>query len=365
MIISLRHKGILVTAVAVVILHSPCLAVVLHDGVGASQTPGDAYVGSWGGYASCVPVAGSFVVLSAHQGGGFGTAVSIAGQDYVVAKKIQHSSADLSVALLYNPTGAPAQLSHWAKVHTSADGADYYRDMVIGGYGQTTGSTLYTDSGVPYGYKWAGDTRTLRWGSNYIDRVLFTISGSAYMSKGLQADFDYPGEGGAVVGEAIGACGDSGGGWFLPDGQGGWTVAGLSVQVQNGGESLFRDPVTGAPAPDAMYAVRLSQYASWIDQVIAENQPIFGDVNLDLTVDIHDIAAVKNSYGTYYGTDGYSFLADLDGDGYVGAADLSAVKSAFLNAMEGSATATVVPEPATMSLLAFGALAAAVRRRRR
>lgn len=88
---------------------------------------------------------------------------------------------------------------------------------------------------------------------------------------------------------------------------------------------------------------------------------ILGDANLDGVVDIHDINTVKSSYGTSFGDDGYSFLADLDSDGVVGAADLSVAKSAFLNAT--NTNATVVPEPATVGLLALGAVTL-IRRRR-
>ena len=164
--------------------------VVLHNGTQPADRPDDSLVGSWGGYASCVPIDANWVVLSRHQGGGFGTSVTLDGQSYTVVKKIEHSSADLALALLYKPTGLAAGLEEWAEVHTTACGPDYGCHFVLGGYGLKTGTPLETPSGVTYGYAWAGNKTTAEWGANTIDRVLFKIPGSVYFSSGLQADFD-------------------------------------------------------------------------------------------------------------------------------------------------------------------------------
>jgi hypothetical protein len=338
-------------------------AVVLHDDAAPSDTPPDAFVGLWSGTASCVPIDENFVLLSQHQGGGFGTGVTLGGQDYTVVKKIVHPSVDLALGLLFKPMGTPAGLTEWAEVHTAADGPDYLKNAAIGGYGLTAGSTLLTQSGVPCAYEWGGSVGTLTWGANYIDRVLFRIPGSDYsLMKGLQADFDHPEDGGgAVGGECSLAAGDSGGGWFLPDGQGGWTVAGLTVQVEYGGEAVFRDSATGEPAPEKMYGVRLSQYDSWILDTIAANQPILGDANLDGQIDIADLSVVKSAIGTSYGDPGYSLLADLDGDGNVDIWDWSCVKTQFMQQMDSSST--TVPEPAVLAMLAAGGLATVLRRR--
>lgn len=287
---------------------------VMPTSTGSLGVP-DAYVGRWSSYASAVPINPNFVLISRHQGGGIGTTVTIDGTAYSVVKKIDHPSADLAIALIFTPNGGPASLPDWATVHnTSLHGPDWGREMVIGGFGKTTGQTLVAGAGVPYAYEWGGNTSSLNWGTNRIDRVLFRIPQSSYNSSGLQAEFTHPDDGPATAHEAIGATGDSGGGWFLSDAAGNWTVAGLTVQVQTAGKAIFRDPNTGLPAPDRMYAVRLSQYNNWINQTIAAHEPRRGDINLDGKIDEQDIAVVQQNLGMQ--SAGW-FDGDVVGDGRV------------------------------------------------
>ncbi|MCC5830605.1 MAG: hypothetical protein JJU36_14250 [Phycisphaeraceae bacterium] len=280
-------------------LHAvPSYAIVLHEPVYTGQVPPDAWIGKWGNYASAVAIDPNFVLVSRHQSGGIGTVVTIADVAYQVVEKFEHGSADLAVARIIRTDGAPAMLPTWAPLHSNDEhGQDWGRGFVMGGYGSTTGQELFTSSGEHYGYQWGAKPQDVVWGANTIDRVIFKIPGNSYFSNGLQAQFDGPESAEAVPGEAIGAGGDSGGGWFLHDPSAGWSLAGLTVQVQTGGESRFADPITAAPAPDLTYAVRINNYRTWINNILATFQPMPGDVDLDGLIEHNDLLVVQEHLG--------------------------------------------------------------------
>jgi uncharacterized protein (TIGR03790 family) len=113
-----------------------------------------------------------------------------------------------------------------------------------------------------------------------------------------------------------------------------------------------------------------------------------GDVDLDGGVGLGDLAAVKAAYGSKVGEDRYDFFADMNLDGCVNLSDLAFVKARYgnhdsvmlpradsLSLLVNEVPATMwdidspefiatLPEPATLSLLALGALALGRRRKR-
>ena len=82
----------------------------------------------------------------------------------------------------------------------------------------------------------------------------------------------------------------------------------------------------------------------------------FGDITLDAEVGIADLVALAE----HYGQNGGWSQGDITFDGVVGIADLSALADKY----GWSAGGANVPEPTTLSLLAFASLAPVVRRRR-
>ncbi|MHC4715866.1 MAG: PEP-CTERM sorting domain-containing protein [Planctomycetota bacterium] len=87
-----------------------------------------------------------------------------------------------------------------------------------------------------------------------------------------------------------------------------------------------------------------------------------GDANLDHVVGIADLAALADSYGLAAGADWMK--GDFNLDGQVGIADLSALADNYGKGSGGGDPAGTVPGPATLALLAAGALTL-VRRRKR
>ena len=237
-------------------------ALIIHpqDEPFAGPQPAAAVVGRWSSNASLVAVAPNYAITTRHQGGGVGTVVTFAGNQYVVAEEIPHPSADLRVVRLELPGGGQANLAHWVNVY---DATDELTQVATGsGFGDGRGATI-SQLGIPVGYEWGGAaTRQLRFGRNRIDGTSVLSFGS-FTSDVLLADFD-PHQGlTSVQYECTIAEGDSGGGWFLFQG-GEWKVAGLGVAVQNFGQAMFLPP-------EEMLLLRISSYASFIQASIPED----------------------------------------------------------------------------------------------
>lgn len=142
----------------------------------------------------------------------------------------------------------------------------------IGKTATLIGSGLDRGAAVPnQGWLW-GSTTTKRWGQNVIDgTVNVNDPTGGFNYQALYAEFNRVGGGGSgLANEATGAFGDSGGGLFIKQGST-WELAGIITAVTANGHSYY-DNDTGVPGnqPDSVYAVRLSDYNSWILATIPE-----------------------------------------------------------------------------------------------
>jgi autotransporter-associated beta strand protein len=88
-----------------------------------------------------------------------------------------------------------------------------------------------------------------------------------------------------------------------------------------------------------------------------------GDTNGDKVVDAADYVTLKKNFGAGPGAAGKETIGDFNGDGNVNYADLQTLMGAMGTGSSGGAPATT-PEPATLGLLAIGALAMLRRNRR-
>jgi autotransporter-associated beta strand protein len=95
-------------------------------------------------------------------------------------------------------------------------------------------------------------------------------------------------------------------------------------------------------------------------QLLAATVAITGDVNGDGIVDYQDLGIMAGNWNMTSGAD--LSMGDLNGDGAVDYQDLGIMAGNWNYGV--TATGTVVPEPATMGLLAIGGIAALIRRRR-
>ena len=284
----------------------PALGIVLHpDGepnlANWTDRPNPNVVGRWGSNASCVAVSSNCVITTRHQGGGINTPVEIGGNTYIVTEIWNHSTADLRVAKLYG-----ANLTSFVGLYEYTNETN--KEIVMGGYGKGRGILL--DS---YGYTWSGSSnQTQRWGQNKVNGTGNAEDIAGRISDVIIADFNGPG---VQPYEAAMAEWDSGGGWFIYDGNE-WKVAGLSRGVtDNSGESWFNPP-------DSLDAVRVSSYTAWILGTIPDRLP--GDLTGDDRVDFADFA-VLTQYWLDMGCASPDWCAGADSepDGDVDWADLA------------------------------------------
>jgi V8-like Glu-specific endopeptidase len=221
---------------------------------------------------------------------------------------------------------------------------------------------------------------TKRAGNNTVDIAGVQTTPGSSVSIGhermLAIDFDQPGNPSAsTLGnstplnlEYLAAPGDSGGGLFIEVG-GEWLLAGVTSLTSTLDGSVNSD------YGDRAAFTRVSQFVSWIDDVISSNSPfvlppLAGDYNLDGVVDAADYVVWRDALGQ----SGIGLSGDGNQDGVVNLDDFSIWKSNFgeisgvgSGAMEEFSTGATVPEPSALILIFIGVPGAFViplRRRR-
>ena len=223
------------------------------------------------------------------------------------------------------------------------------QSFIIAGTGDT-GSTAsvnyYTDT---------PDTRALRWGTNsyeYLTRRFSSRWDELKQYSTLTVKMRYSRLSPTTPHESGLGTGDSGAGLFVKDGDT-WKLAGIG---------LSRD--TFLAGYRDFYAASIPFYADRLYDTIPEPPTLTGDLDGDGDVDNADIGLAAGNFTGTSGT-GMSYSdGDMDGDGDVDNADIGLVAGAFTGAMSSGSPSAVVPEPATLSLLALGGLAVLRRRKR-
>jgi hypothetical protein len=217
------------------------------------------------------------------------------------------------------------------------------------GYGRDRGAATTWDE---YPGFLTSDNRTKRWGENTIDASGITVETSYGTTSTLEVYFDMIN--GSGDNEFQGYKGDSGGAFFYKNGSN-WQLAGMIMGIS----TYFGQPDNMVLYGNATYAADLSVYRDQILAITAHP----GDVNGDGIVNFLDYNIVKTNYlKTGVGWTG----GDLNDDGVVSFLDYNIVKTHYLHTNAANGTGVLaVPEPATMSLLILGGMAALIRRRRR
>ena len=295
----------------------PAWGLILHPagepGADWSGRPASSVLGKWGSNASCVVIGRNLVLTTTHQGGGVGTTVKIEGVGYTVVEQwCEPNGEDIRVAKLghANLPGSVPLFTNYNEVG---------KTVVIGGWGVGRGEELLDDSNNLIGYTWGNSGSMFeRWCTN---KVNIASNGC------LVADFDILGTYSATEYEGMLADHDSGGGWFVNIG-GIWRVMGLNQGVDRLDESRFGEN---------NYAIRVSSYAAWINEVIEANSGCAyraGDLNEDCVVDIFDLLKLTEGWlrSDCGPSNNYCEGADFEpGDGVVDLGDYVSLIRAVTN----------------------------------
>ena len=333
------------------VINTQSIAVILHP---ASEPdtdfsnidiPDPNAIGRWGTNASCVAIAGNLVITTVHQEGKDSNGnprpyvlrpVQIAGITYT-PDQFWTSTLDDDIRIVKL---RHANLSSYVEPYHNSDEAG--KEIVIGGFGKPRGDTLSTSS-TPYGYKWGGGSNTtLRFCTNRIDsvdpaynEVVADFDDLPQNMSQSQRNFHYP-----TTFEGTVAHFDSGCGWFIKDGI--WKIAGLTwgvnihQPIQDQCESWFRNSTTLNLAPDSLYALRISDFFSWINSTISSqaNCPyVETDLNDDCVINEQDLLIFSNQWNRHdcSAANNYCQGADIDKNNNVGLSDFAKIAADWLS----------------------------------
>ncbi len=391
-----------VVAVCVAILAaSPAMAIVGGTSdTSAFTDPGSYYYGlSLDGIArarsgSAVAISNRHLLLADHFSLSVGNTITLADGSTRTVTDLYHGLRDgaNNMPVDLKIVKVDADMDTWYDIYDTGSAVDYYgHDLVMAGTGYD-GDTYPNNR-----FMWdeVNSTRDWRWGTNWLSTET-SFAYSAYESTVLGLNYDY----GQTIYEAGLGMGDSGSGVFFKDGDE-WKLVGINAYVY-----------TRVRQYDTSYAVSIPHYLDWIESIVPTGdldnndvldvndidqlldllaalggQPtpegyelydvnsddmlsladavflvesmmgyIYGDLNLDGTVDAGDLALLAANFGQI-GDWGWSD-GDVNGDGIIDAGDLALIATNF------GETAPGVPEPMTLSLLGAGGLALLRRKRR-
>ncbi len=335
--VSIKSISTVLAILSGLMFSANAFAIARHSSSAPTDTPPASVVGRWSTNASFVVVAPSWIITTRHQGGAPST-VETDGVAYNCNYNAlwegggNQRNADIRLIKLKKADGTYANLNYCSP-YTLTDEND--KEVVIGGYGVGVVSKLYNYS-IHYGY--ALDTQNgntiMRWCRNLIEG-----SGSQTDNYDRESDvifsfFDGPETSIAVEYEGMPTMYDSGGGWFIQVNSE-WKLVALSRAVtihDSYYECWFKNKTTLLDNPDYFDGVRISSYADWINETIANNTPqIDGDISRNGKVDMVDIAILSNHWKDIANDQNdWAGGSDINQDGFVDELDLVILAQNYL-----------------------------------
>jgi len=231
------------------------------------------------------PVSSNYFITARHVGGTMDWAFLLQENSYTPLARFTHPTADLA---LWRVSGV---FTNFAPLYINSN--EVGRSLVVFGRGRQRGAEINLNNQIK-GWRWGNPDYRLRWGEN---RVAAITNGrgepvtSTDQVQCLSATFDA----GAGRNEAHLSVGDSGGAVFIQE-DGVWKLAGINStvsgyyntnQVGKGFEATLFDErgfYRGSEndweyqsgdeiQPGAFYAIRISAYVRWIQNVVTYGNP--------------------------------------------------------------------------------------------
>jgi len=149
------------------------------------------------------------------------------------------------------------------------------------------------------------------------------------------------------------------------DGDGDIDAEDAKILCQNMGGDPGTYDVNNDGSVDAADLVELVEnYVYWSDGVNDGYGTVMGDFNLDGVVNATDLGILSTNYGQAAPPAGWGWIdGNANCDNFINATDLGILSTYF--GQSAPTTASPIPEPATISLLGLGAVAAAWKKKRR
>ncbi len=240
---------------------------------GSLANSGWQWQGLWGAFTG-TPIAKNFFITASHVGGSVGQSLTLNGKSYKTTAMFDDPNSDLRI------WKTSTSFSSFAPIYTG--NSEVGKTAVLFGRGTQKGSAVIVN-GTTHGWLWGAADERLSWGENKIKTI---INGGSGIGQVLSYSFDRSGHGDHVANEGTTSGGDSSGAIFVNNG-GKWQLAALNYSVDgpdslNGGAAFmasiydkggltvggqfFPDGSTDIPAN--AFATRISSNQAWINSVL-------------------------------------------------------------------------------------------------
>jgi hypothetical protein len=240
---------------------------------GSLASSGWQWQGNFGAFTG-TPIARNYFIAASHIGGSVGQTFTLGGKSFTTTAMFDDPNSDLRIWKTSQSFGS------WAPIYTGT--SEIGKTAMLFGRGTSRGSAVSVN-GTTHGWMWGAQDGKLSWGENKIKTI---IDGGSGIGKVLSYSFDRSGHGDHVSNEGTTSAGDSSGAIFVKNGTK-WQLAALNYSADgpfsiNGGSNFMASiydkgglstagqftPDGSTDFPGNAFATRISSNQAWIKSVI-------------------------------------------------------------------------------------------------